>query len=198
MKIIGITGGIGSGKSTVSRMIRERGYPVIDLDILAHRVIEPGEPAYRKIVARFGTEILGPDRKIDRRRLGQRVFPDQEARRELESFTHPEISTLMEREIQTHREEGCTLLFLEVPLLYEVGMDSWIRPVIVVKSPEAICIERLKSRKDLLSDQEILSRMRSQMNIEEKTRRADYVIDNSGNPENTRSQLNDIIQKLIS
>jgi len=176
-------------------MIREKGYPVVDLDSLAHRAIEPGKPAYEKIVSRFGHEILNPDHTIDRRKLGRKVFPDPEARRELESFTHPEVSELMKQEIETHREKGWTFLFIEVPLLYEVGMDSWIKPVIVVKSPEAVCIDRLKGR-DALSEQEILSRMRSQMDIEEKTRRADYVVDNSRDLETTRSQVDDIINKL--
>ena len=186
---------MGSGKSTVSRIVREQGYAIIDLDELAHRVIEPGQPAYAKIVSRFGEEILDPDKKINRRELGRQVFPDPEARKELEDLTHPEINRLLQEMIQEYQSSGWAVVFLEIPLLYEVGMDSWVSPVIVVKASEDVCIRRLKEKGEW-SEEEIRSRIRSQLDIDEKVRRADFVVDNSGDLENTKNQLVEIIKKI--
>jgi dephospho-CoA kinase len=195
VKIIGITGGIGSGKSIVSRMIRERGFPVIDLDELAHEIIEPGKPAYDQIIARFGKDILDPDRRIERRRLGAVVFSDTGARKDLEAITHPEISRLLLEKIERHRFAEIELLFLEIPLLFETGMDSWIRPVIAVKCPVGVCLQRLGDR-DGFSVSESQARMNAQMDPEEKARRADFVIDNSSSLDETRARVEKIIQEL--
>ena len=196
VKIIGITGGIGSGKSVVSRMIRERGFPVVDLDELAHEIIEPGKPAYEKILSRFGKDILDPERRIERRRLGAVVFRDAEARKELEQITHPEISRLLVEKIEEYRSSGNQLLFLEIPLLFETGMDSWIRPVIAVKCPKGVCLQRLSER-DGFSASESQSRMEAQMDPEEKARRAEFVIDNSGGLDKTGSQVEKVIRALM-
>ena len=195
MKIIGITGGIGSGKSAVSRIIRERGFPVVDLDELAHEIIEPGRPAYEKIISRFGKDILDPERRIERRRLAAVVFSDAGARKDLEAITHPEISRLLLEKIDGYRSAGIEILFLEIPLLFETGMDSWIRPVIAVKCPVGVCLLRLEER-DGFSVSESQARMKAQMDPEEKARRADFVIDNSGCQDETRAQIEKIIQEL--
>lgn len=197
VKIIGITGGIGSGKSIVSRMIRERGFPVIDLDELAHEIIEPGKPAYDQIIARFGKDILDPDRRIERRRLGAVVFSDTGARKDLEAITHPEISRLLLEKIERYRSAGIELLFLEIPLLFETGMDSWIRPVIAVKCPVGVCLQRLGDR-DGFSVSESQARMNAQMDPEEKARRADFVIDNSSSLDETRARVEKILNELAS
>lgn len=195
VKIIGITGGIGSGKSAVCRMIRERGFPVVDLDKLAHEIIEPGKPAYGKIVSRFGKDILDPDQRIERRRLGAVVFSDAGARKDLENITHPEISRVLLEKIEEYRAAGNRLLFLEIPLLFETGMDSWIRPVITVKCPQEVCLRRLSER-DGFSASESQARMQAQMDPEEKARRAEFVIDNSGGLDQTRAQLDKLINEL--
>ncbi|MDD5222841.1 MAG: dephospho-CoA kinase [bacterium] len=197
VKIIGITGGIGSGKSLVSKMIRERGFPVVDLDKLAHEIIEPGKPAYEKIVSRFGGEILDRDRRVERRKLAAVVFSDAEARKELEAITHPEISRLLLEKIEGYRSAGTGMLFLEIPLLFETGMDSWIRPVIAVKCPVGVCLLRLEDR-DGFSVSESQARMKAQMDPEEKARRADFVIDNSGSLEETRARVEKILNELAS
>jgi dephospho-CoA kinase len=195
VKIIGITGGIGSGKSIVSRMIKARGFPVVDLDELAHEIIEPGKPAYEKIISRFGQDILDSDRRIERRRLGAVVFQDAGARKDLEAITHPEISRLLLEKIEGYRSAGAEMLFLEIPLLFETGMDSWIRPVIAVKCPEGVCLLRLAER-DGFSASESQARMKAQMDPDEKARRADFMIDNSGGLDETRAQLDKVINEL--
>ena len=178
-------------------MIRERGFPVIDLDELAHEIIEPGKPAYDQIIARFGKDILDPDRRIERRRLGAVVFSDTGARKDLEAITHPEISRLLLEKIERYRSAGIELLFLEIPLLFETGMDSWIRPVIAVKCPVGVCLQRLGDR-DGFSVSESQARMNAQMDPEEKARRADFVIDNSSSLDETRARVEKILNELAS
>ena len=168
---------------------------MIDLDELAHEIIEPGKPAYNRILSRFGKDILDPKQRIERRRLGAVVFSDAEARKDLENITHPEISKLLLEKIEKYRLSGNRLLFLEIPLLFETGMDSWIRPVIAVSCPIGVCLQRLEER-DGFSISESQARMKAQMDPEEKARKADFVIDNSGSLEETRARVEKIIQEL--
>lgn len=188
MKVIGLTGGIASGKSTVSRYLKELGAYIIDADIIAREIVKPGKPAYREIVSCFGKEILRPDGEIDRARLGSMVFADPVARERLNQITHPRVKEAMEQELAQCKARGVRIAVLDVPLLYEAGMDKMADEVWVVWLPEPVQIERLISR-DGLDEEAARMRVISQMPLDEKKKRGDVIIDNSGDLDDTYRQV---------
>ncbi len=186
---IGLTGGIATGKSLVAAILREAGARVIDADRLAREVVSPGTPAFEAIVRHFGPEVLGADGAIDRARLARIVFSDTAARTALNAIVHPRVAERMAALLSDIRaEDPAAMVFLEVPLLYETGMEAGLDGVIVVSVPEALQIERLMAR-DGIVRQEALLRIRAQMPLAEKRRRASVVIDNSVAPEATRAAV---------
>lgn len=185
MKIIGLTGGIASGKSTVSRALRELGAIIIDADEVAHAIIEPGKPAWKDIVEHFGLGVLNPDQTIDREKLGAIVFNDPEKLQVLNQITHPRVGEQFKQIITTLRaEKSDAVLFMEVPLLYETHMERICDEVWVVWVDEETQIQRLMKR-DGLSREDALKRIDAQMSLDEKARRADFVIDNRYSIEET-------------
>lgn len=188
MKIIGLTGSIGSGKSTVSRLIREVGIPVICADEIAYQAVEIGTPTYQQITQSFGKKILLPNQELNREKLGELIFQDKEKRELLNSIVHPEVIKKIQKKIKNHQKNKAPLVFLDIPLLYESGMEKICDQVVAVYAPESMMIERIKKR-DGLSEQEIKNRITSQMSIEEKKKKADYMIDNSGNLAQTKKQV---------
>ena len=185
MKIIGLTGGIASGKSTVSRALRELGAIIIDADEVAHAIIEPGKPAWEDIVEHFGSEVLNPDQTIDREKLGAIVFNDPERLQELNQITHPRVGEQFKQMIKDIKsQQADAVLFIEVPLLYETHMDRICDEVWVVWVDEETQIQRLMKR-DGLSREDALKRIDAQMSLDEKAKRADVVIDNSFSIEET-------------
>ena len=186
--LIGLTGGIACGKSTVANMLVDRGAALIDADLLAREVVEPGQPALEQIRQTFGEDMLLPDGTLDRKRLGSIVFADEGRRRQLEQIIHPQVRRLMLERIQA--AGSASLIVVDVPLLYESGMESMFEAVMVVYVPEWMQLERLMQR-DQLSEEEAWRRIRAQMPIEEKRQRADIVIDNSGTIEETERQLDE-------
>lgn len=195
MRVVGLTGGIGSGKSVVSRMFRELGATVIDADQLAREVVEPGQPAFAAIRERFGEQILLPDGGLDRKKLGAVVFEDEAARRDLNAIVHPEVAALAARRMQEAAEAGAELVLYDVPLLYENGLDRMLPTVIVVRVSPQVQRARIRAR-DGLSDVEIEQRIAAQMPLTEKVARADHVIDNDGTLEATRRQVEALYPKL--
>src|SRR5919201_300264 len=194
MEVIGLTGGIASGKSTVASMLRELGATVIDADEAARAVVEPGTPGLRTVVEAFGPEVLDGDR-LDRARLGQLVFRDQAARRKLEAITHPLVRAWMAERQREAAERGEARVVLDIPLLFENGLDAAMKAVIVVYAPEELQVERLVDRNGLAED-EARRRLAAQLPIEEKRARATYVIDNSGSLEDTRAQTEKLWREL--
>ncbi|MDT8900729.1 dephospho-CoA kinase [Anaeroselena agilis] len=188
MRVIGLTGGIASGKSTVSGMLRELGARVIDADAIAREVVEPGRPARDEIVAWLGRDILLADGSLDRRKLGELVFGDSKARAVLEGITHPRITAAAKEALAAAEREGCAAAVLDVPLLYEAGWDAYVDEVWVVYVDAATQLRRLMER-DSLTEGQAAARVAAQMSLEEKARRADIVIDNSGAPESTAAQV---------
>lgn len=185
MKIIGLTGGIASGKSTVSRALRELGAIIIDADEVAHAIIEPGKPAWKDIVEHFGLGVLNPDQTIDREKLGAIVFNNPERLQVLNQITHPRVGEQFKQIITTLRaEKSDAVLFIEVPLLYETHMERICDEVWVVWVDEETQIQRLMKR-DGLSREDALKRIDAQMSLDEKARRADFVIDNRYSIEET-------------
>ena len=200
MKIIGLTGGIASGKSTVSRALQDLGAIIIDADEVAHAIIEPGKPAWEDIVEHFGTVVLNPDQTIDREKLGAIVFNDPARLQVLNQITHPRVGEQFKQMIKNIKsQQSDAVLFIEVPLLYETHMDRICDEVWVVWVDEETQIQRLMKR-DGLSREDALKRIDAQMSLDEKAKRADVVIDNRFSIEETietaTRYYNNIISKL--
>lgn len=194
-RVVGLTGGIASGKSTVSRMFQDLGARVVDADRLARRIVEPGKPAYRDIVRRFGRQVLKADGTIDRKRLGARVFADPRQLKQLNRITHPRIAREARREIAHHRAAGAPLVIYDAALLVENGWHRKLDGLVVVSVPEKIQLGRLM-RRDGLSRQDATSRIRSQLPLSRRLEVADHVIDNSGTLDRTRTQVKSLWQQL--
>jgi len=188
MYIIGLTGGIASGKSTVSRMLAELGACIIDADKIARAIVEPHKPAWQDIVDYFGADILLADGTINRNMLGNKIFNNGEARKQLEEFMHPRIKQQIQDDIVKMREQGCEVLVLDVPLLYEVGWQTMADEVWVVYVNEETQLTRLMERNHLPYEQAV-ARIRSQMNLTAKSKLADVIIDNNSDFSSTRKQV---------
>lgn len=193
LRLFGLTGGIGSGKSTVARRFRARGLPVIDADELAREVVLPGTPGLAAIVERFGSDVLAPDGTLDRKLLAGRVFGDDEARRALNAITHPRVGALSAERTQALAARGEPLACYEVPLLFEGKLAEALRPIVVVTTSVDIQVSRAMAR-DGATREEIEARIRAQMPLEEKTRLADYVIDNSGPLGATLARADEVLE----
>jgi len=187
LKLIGLTGGAGSGKSTVSAMLKELGAAVIDADEAAHAVYEPGSPGFDAVVREFGPEIVH-DGHIDRTRLGELVFHDDEARRRLNAIVHPLVRDWMAARTVEAAEAGADVVVQDVPLLYENGLARLYSTVVLVYVPERIQVERLVEGRGL-STERARAMIAAQMPIEEKRKLAPHVIDNTGSREATRLQV---------
>lgn len=197
MKVVGLTGGIASGKSTVSEMFRRLGAPIIDADLVAREVVQPGRWAWKRIVRCFGRGILQEDQQIDRKQLGKRVFERPWERRFLNLLTHPPIYLEILKGIGRHWRAKTPLVMVDAALLYETPLQLFIRPVIVVYADPETQIDRL-IRRDKVNREEALQRIRSQLCLEEKKRRAEFVIDNSGSRERTDQQVLELWKKLTA
>ncbi|QYR23288.1 dephospho-CoA kinase [Paenibacillus sp. sptzw28] len=186
---LGLTGGIASGKSTVSAMLAARGAKIVDADQVAREVVLPGEPALESIVSVFGQAVLNADGTMNRSELGRLVFGDRERLDKLESILHPAIRVRMWKQMDAYLEEDPDrLVVADIPLLYETGQASLYDGVMVVYIPRALQMERLMVRNALSADQ-AKQRIDLQMDIEEKKRLADFIIDNSGTLEDTKGQI---------
>lgn len=192
MMRIGLTGGISSGKSTVSKMIKALGFPIIDADQLARDVVKPGENAYLKIVQAFGKDILLDDGTLNRKRLGDIIFSDETKRKQLNEIVHPEIRARMLSEMDAYENEGKTkAVVLDIPLLIESQLMHFVEKIILVYVDEEIQCQRLMTR-DELSREEAQLRMAAQMSLKDKIPYADVVIDNNGSIASTKQQLRTI------
>ncbi len=192
---IGLTGGIACGKSTVSRLLASRGAIVIDADILAREVVEPGAPALAEVVRVFGPDMLNEDGTLNRKQLGKVVFANEAKRKRLEELLHPAIIQLMqERMAEAERLQPDKLVVADVPLLYEAQMEDMFQEVLVVAASREVQLERLMQR-DGLSGEEAELRIDAQMPLEWKKEWADVVIDNSGAPEETERQVEQYLRK---
>lgn len=196
MIIAGLTGGIASGKSTVSRFLSDSGAQVIDADIIAREVVKQGTPGYNAILASFGEAILLPDGDIDRKQLGEIIFNDPDKKARLDAIVHPlvfERSAEMIAHIAAQTPDA--VVIMDIPLLLEAGMGSDLAEVIVVYVPEALQLKRLMIR-DGIDKQAAMARIRSQMPIEEKRRRATVVIDNSSTLSDSRRRAMAVFKRL--
>jgi dephospho-CoA kinase len=189
--IIYLTGGIATGKSTVAKIFSELGAYVIDADKIAHKVIMKGTRAYNKIVEIFGKDILDETGEIDRKKLGKIVFKDKNLLAKLEEITHPEVLSYMSQELADLKSD---IVIIEIPLIFEKKLE--LHPNVLVYAPRHIQKKRLIER-DNISEEEAEMRISAQMDIEEKKKLADYVIDNSGSIEETKRQVKEILERII-
>lgn len=196
MKLIGLTGGIAAGKSAVAAMLQRLGAKIIDADELAREIVEPGQEAWREIIAAFGREIIRQDQSINREKLRKKVFEDEQARKRLESITHSRIRTLAQQKIQQLAREGAEIIVYVVPLLFENRLHLWLRPVILVACDSAIQKERLQKR-DKLNEREIRRHLEAQMGLEEKKKLADFIVENDGSLEELEKKVREVWEKIV-
>jgi dephospho-CoA kinase len=179
MKVIGLTGGIGSGKSTVSKYLQELGAVLIDADQVGHAAYQPDTETWREVVATFGEQILTSDGNIDRKKLGVIVFSNPESLEKLNRIVHPRMYEMMKAQIDEYRQQGVKVVVLEAAILLEAGWTPLVDEVWVTIAPESTVVERTRERTGLPKEQ-ILARIRSQMSSEERAKHADVVISNDG------------------
>lgn len=191
--VIGLTGGIASGKSTVSQMIKELGIPVIDADLEARRAVEKGEAAYDEIVATFGKEILLETGEIDRLKLGGIIFNDENKRQSLNNIVHPAVRKRMLEQKESLMKSGEPIIVMDIPLLFESQLAYMVDRTLVVYVDENVQLQRLMDRNNF-TEEEAMARIRSQMPLEQKSKLADAIIDNNGELDETRQQLETIIR----
>ena len=189
MFLVGLTGGFGSGKSTVARILSELGLKVISADNLAREICEPGMPAYNEIVETFGKEVVAEDSSLSRKRLGDIVFAEPALLGQLNSIVHPRVIAREEELLkQTEEADPDAIVVLDVPLLIEVERHHLVDFLVVVNAPTEQRFERLEKKFGGLDRAAAEARMKHQMPLEEKVKLADFVVDNSGKPESTREQ----------
>jgi dephospho-CoA kinase len=194
--ILGITGGIASGKSTVAEMMREFGAPVIDFDLLAREVVEPEKPAWKDIVAYFGARVLRKNSSLDRKKLSRMVFQDPEKRKKLESITHPRIMDLYVSRIRKiARSDPGAIVQAVIPLLFEAHLEDVVHKILVVYIPREMQVERLMKR-DTISREQAEIILKTQLSIDAKMKNADFVIRNEKGLEETRKQVRNIWEAL--
>jgi dephospho-CoA kinase len=195
VKLIGLTGGIASGKSTVAAILRRLGAAIINADELSREVVQPEREAWREIVATFGAQVLQDDQTLDRKKIRKIVFDDREARRKLEAIVHPRVRSLAEQRVQELAAAGHSIIVYEVPLLFENQIHLWLRPVVLVACDTTTQKTRLQKR-DRLTDAEAQQHLDAQMSLEDKRKLADYVIDNNGSLEELERQVHAVLQEI--
>jgi dephospho-CoA kinase len=192
--LVGLTGGIGSGKSTVSRMLADRGAVVVDADDLARRAVEPGTPGLQRVAEAFGSDVVRPDGSLDREAVAAKVFADPEARKLLESITHPEVFRLYHEELDRYRDTDAIVVF-DAPLIVETGAHIGFDLLIVVSAPEEEQVRRLVRDRGM-TEQAARERIAAQLPLAEKEKVATVVIRNDGRIEDLEPQVEDLWRSL--
>ncbi|ARK20574.1 dephospho-CoA kinase [Sporosarcina sp. P26b] len=192
--IIGLTGSIASGKSTVANMLREKGYPIVDADVIAREVVEPGSPLLDKIQQTFGADVLREDGTLNREQLGAIVFGDETKRQQLNELMHPAIRSQMVKQKEDYVNQGYQTVIMDIPLLFESKLHDYVERIIVVSVTKEIQKQRLIARNEL-TEAEADARIASQLDMSIKEQGADAVIHNNDTVEETQKQLENILEK---
>lgn len=196
MKVIGLTGGIASGKTTVSTFLKSKGYEVIDADLISREIYNVDEEAYKKVITEFGTEILNNDRTINRKKLGKVVFNNKLKLKKLNEITHPIITNKILKKIEESKLRGKKICFVDAALLIEANLVKYVDEVWLVVADEEVQINRLMKR-DNISYEDAKKRIESQMPVAEKKKYADFIINNSESVEYTIEQVTRLLNKAI-
>lgn len=194
--ILGLTGGIATGKSLVSDYFKSQGYPVIDADQVARQVVEAGSLGLSRVVNHFGSHMLLENGELDRKKLGQLIFSDSEKREDLNRILHPLIRAEILKRLEQLKKQGCDLIVLDLPLLFESDYEDQVDQIMVVHIEQDLQLKRLMQRNEL-SQKEALQRIHSQMPLEEKMTRAHILVDNSGTKEETYQQVAAWLEKSL-
>jgi len=195
MLLIGLTGNIASGKSTVARLLSERGATIIDADVLARRVVEPGMPAFDEIVRRWGTQVVAPDGSLDRDALRRLVFSNHDQLEDLNQIVHPEVASYRDRLVNEARARGDRLVVQDIPLLFERGIVEQFDRIVLVDAPRPMRLERLMRERGL-SETEAMDMITAQMPAELKRARADYIIENVGTVRELEERVSEVWHTL--
>lgn len=194
-RIIGLTGGIASGKSTVSTMFKEAGIPIIDTDQIAHDLYQKGTTVYDAIVTHFSSDILLTDQSINRKKLGQIIFANKTKRDVLNQIVHPEVYHVVDAEIERYKELDKPIVVVDVPLLFETGYDNECDATVVVYTTYENQIQRLMSR-DQINEEYAKLKIDAQLSLDTKKEQATYVIDNSFSILDTKRDFNHVLEQL--
>ncbi len=195
MKVIGLTGGISSGKSTVSQFLAELGAVIIDADKVGHEAFKPGTEAWHEVVAAFGKQIVAPNGEIDREKLGTIIFDSSEARARLNQIMHPRMYDMVKAQLEEYQRQGVAVVVLEAPLLLEAGWTSLVDEAWVTTASEVTALKRLRERTGL-SEKESLARIRSQLPAEERVRHANVIIDTDCSLDELKAKVKKLWQEL--
>lgn len=197
LTVIGLTGGIASGKSTVSALLKEKGAAIIDADKIAREIMTKCKPAWHEVVDYFGDEILNEDKNdIDRKKLADIVFSDKAKLEVLNSITHPKIIEEIKRQVEEYKKAGKKIIVIDAALLIEAGLNKIVDEVWVVAVNEEVQLQRLMTREKGITKDEAVKRIKSQMPLTEKLKFADRVIDNNSTIEETKNQVDKIWTKI--
>lgn len=194
MLLVGVTGGLGAGKSTVARMLGDRGGVVVDADVLARQALEPGTRAFKEVCDLFGDEVLTPQGEIDRAALAEKVFADEEKRRALESITHPEVFRKLAGIVEAHQGTNAVVVF-DAPLILETGFDQALDVLVVVTAPEEEQVARVVRERGM-SSEDARARIAAQVDAEQRAARADVVLANNGGLEPLERQVEELWERL--
>lgn len=201
MYFVGVTGGIGSGKSTAAQRLAAHGCAVLDIDGVAREVVEPGEPALEELVARFGRDILLPDGALDRPRLAAIVFQDDDARRDLDRITHPRVAARVAERVQAlvqdHSGPDPQLIVIDHPLLVETGQEVWFQAVVVVEADIESRVRRLVEGRGM-PEEDARARLKVQSSDEERRAVATHIIDNNGDLASLHAQVDEVYADLLA
>ena len=189
---LGLTGGIATGKSTASRILKEMGCQVIDSDLIAHQQAEVGQISWQRILEEFGPDFFNEDKSLNRKKLGQYVFANPEALSRLSEITQGEVLKEIQNQMQASQVSVCVI---DVPLLFEAGWQDYFDAVLLIAAPEEVELARLMARDDL-SQAEAKRRMQAQLPLAEKRRRASYVLENTGTIEELRDKLSNLLKTI--
>lgn len=195
MKIIGLTGGIGSGKSTVARILQEHGFPIVDADLIAREIVEPGQPALAELAKEFGEDILNADGSLDRGLLASRAFTNKGTTQRLNNITHPRINQRTQELFDEARENGAEAVIYDMPLLIDKGLHKDMDATIVVHAAEHVRLERLTTKRGLDVD-DVRRRINAQIDDETRKQHADILLDNNGTEEDLTQQIAQAVDKI--
>ena len=193
MHVIGLTGGVGSGKTTASKFLQELGAHILDADKVGHESYLPDMPAWKDLIAAFGEDLLLPNQEIDRKKLGAIVFSNPENLAKLNSIVHPRMREMMEQQLEELKGQGVKLVVLEAAILIEANWQSLVDEVWTTEAPEATVVERLKARKNW-TEQQVRDRIRSQMSPQERAAHAQVVIDTDCSLDEMRDRVKNLLE----